>query len=369
MTMTVIKQGTRYTINDAQNAQSFDKLPAGTYAVKFDERSGSFFLEQTSNMNNPSKLYGDTRKKADRIINTFNSRTNQTGVLLSGEKGSGKTLLAREVSIKMIDAGVPTLLINEAHCGETFNQFIQSIDQPCVVIFDEFEKVYNEEKQERMLTLLDGVYPSKKLFIITVNDKYRINFAMRNRPGRLFYAFEYKGLSEEFVREYCADQNLPQNKTDQLVKISNFFYSFNFDMLKAIVEECIRYDEMPAEVVDYVNASPESDARHRFTIKVKTLDGKDVQTHNNEITASPLREEVYVGILDKLTRSNLHLDNCYTEDDIDETNDEKFNIDFKLSRDQIVEINNDGKTYVYKNSCYCVTLTRKIEREFDYRAF
>jgi hypothetical protein len=57
-----------------------------------------------------------------------------------------------------------------------------------------------------MLTLLDGVFPSKKLFILTCNDKWRIDKHMRNRPGCIFYMLDFKGLDADFIREYCEDR-------------------------------------------------------------------------------------------------------------------------------------------------------------------
>lgn len=371
MAMTVIKSGNRYNIGDQQNVQAFEILPVGTYAVKFDQMAGKFFLEQTGDLTNPSKLYGDTKKRATRIIQTFEDRPNQTGVLLSGEKGSGKTLLARQISIDLRSKEVPTVLVNEPHCGETFNQFVQSIDQPCLFIFDEFEKVYNEEQQESLLTLFDGVYPSKKLFVITVNDKYRINFAMRNRPGRLYYALEYKGLPEEFVREYCEDNSFPKDKTDQLVKLSNFFYSFNFDMLKAIVEECIRYDEMPSEVVDFVNASPEGDGRQKFIRKIyREGSSIDLTPKSHEfVNAAPLREYVHGMVEDYLDETNYHLDNDWNKEDIEAYKGEKVLISVLFDRDKLKEIREDGKTFIYKNGIYTMILERAKEENFDYRAF
>ena len=72
---------------------------------------------------------------------------------------------------------------------------MQDIEQPCIILFDEFEKVYDDQDQEKALTLLDGVFPSRKLFIMTVNNKWRVNEHMRNRPGRIYYMLDFAGFS------------------------------------------------------------------------------------------------------------------------------------------------------------------------------
>jgi hypothetical protein len=244
-----------------------DKLPAGNYIIKADP-FGNLFLEQIDSFTRPVKLYGDTIRHTDRILNTFMSRDASTGVMLAGEKGSGKSLLAKNLSIEAVKQSIPTIVINAPWKGDAFNKFMQDIEQPIIVLFDEFEKVYDQDDQESILTLLDGVFPSKKLFILTCNDKWRVNQHMRNRPGRLFYMLDFKGLGYEFIREYCQDNLNDQSHVEKVCQISSLFGEFNFDMLKAMVEEMNRYNETPQEALRMLNAKPEFEENHRFNIRL-----------------------------------------------------------------------------------------------------
>ena len=187
-----------------------------------------------------------------------------------------------------------TIVINQPWCGEAFNAFIQSIEQPVIVVFDEFEKVYDEAEQEAMLTLLDGVYPSKKLFVLTCNDKWRVNQHMRNRPGRIFYSIEYKGLEAEFIREYCEDNLKATEHIEKIVGIAGTFDQFNFDMLKALVEEMNRYNETPQEAMEMLNAKPEYSSTSRYKVKL-VLNGEEVsETHmeDKEWEGNPLTNNI-----------------------------------------------------------------------------
>ena len=273
-----IKNGNMTRITDQASFDIRDHLPAGTYTVKQDPLSNEFYLENIDNFELPSKLYGDIEKTATRVYNTFRERPHGTGALLGGEKGSGKTLLTKVISERArINDSVPTLVINSPFLGEEFNQFIQHIDQPAIILFDEFEKVYDREQQNEILTLLDGVYPTKKLYLLTVNDEYGINKHMVNRPGRLYYRISYAGLEASFIREYAQDTLDNKDNVEAVVRLAEMYASFNFDMLKSIVEECNRYDEHPTDAVKVLNARPDGSEIQSYTVEVRHESGRFVE--------------------------------------------------------------------------------------------
>ena len=133
-----IRNGNTFKVADNESLDIQERLPVGNYTIKQDQ-FGNMFLEMIDSFEAPKRLYGDTTKNAGRILNTFLDRTVSTGVLLTGEKGSGKTLLAKTLSIEAAKQDIPTVIINSDWHGDQFNKLIQNIDQPCVVLFDEFE--------------------------------------------------------------------------------------------------------------------------------------------------------------------------------------------------------------------------------------
>ena len=291
-----LKQGNTYTVSKKEALDIKEKLPAGNYVIKKNEMTGQLYLEGVDKFEFKGKVYGDTLRRADRILHSFKDRPNSTGVMLTGEKGSGKTLLAKMLSIKGYEQKIPTIVINQPWCGDAFNAFIQSIEQPVIVVFDEFEKVYDEADQEAMLTLLDGVYPTKKLFVLTCNDKWRVNQHMRNRPGRIFYNLEYKGLEADFIREYCEDNLNAVEHIEKIVGIAGTFGQFNFDMLKALVEEMNRFNETPQEAMDMLNAKPEYSEESRYKVKL-IMNGEELaetELDDKEWHGNPLTKRVNV---------------------------------------------------------------------------
>jgi len=253
-----VRTGNTYRIMNESNVEVTQQLEPKTYSVIQHPMTGEYMLQPINDFKLPSKIYGKTKIQAERILKTFKNRPLSTGVHMDGVKGSGKSLLAKYVSVIAQEQKIPTIVINNAFCGEEFNKFVQSIDVPAILLFDEFEKVYDYEHQNKILTLFDGVYPSKKLFLLTTNDSYRVSEFLKNRPGRIYYSFKFDTLEPSFVREYCEDNLVDKSKIDNVVNYTNIFSFFNFDMLSAAVEEMNRYNESLQEVLGDLNIVPET---------------------------------------------------------------------------------------------------------------
>lgn len=274
----VIRMGRMYRLMDEADIEVCGTLPAKVYTVGQNPMTKEFHLEPLDNFKLPSKLYGDTEKRARRVLSTFHSRPLTTGVHLDGVKGSGKTLLAKTISKLAQEEGIATIVINQPHCGDEFNKFVQSINVPAIVMFDEFEKVYGYNEQEKILTLFDGVYPTKKLFLLTTNDHHAVSRYLKNRPGRIYYTFKFGSLEQEFIEEYLNDNLLDKTQIPNILKYTKIYSFFNFDMLAACVEEMNRYSEPLQEVLKYLNIVPEnkSDETYQLSFVVPSINFQKV---------------------------------------------------------------------------------------------
>jgi SpoVK/Ycf46/Vps4 family AAA+-type ATPase len=242
------------------------KLPVGTYLVGISPQG--YYCERVDNMTLPKKLYGSIIPAAARIVNTFKTRKGNTGTLLSGLKGSGKTLLVKAVSLLLLDEGIPTIIINQPFSGDAFSQFLAALNTPFVALLDEFEKVYDADDQEKLLTLLDGVHQGKGLFMLTCNKQHKVDENFINRPSRIFYNRHYKGMEIDAIRELALDTLNDKKRVDEIAKLSSLFNDeMNFDMVQSAIEEVNRYPEQKmSELMEMMNLRPAGiDQRYRYT--------------------------------------------------------------------------------------------------------
>jgi len=371
-----MKSGNTFRIATKESMDLHEQLPAGNYVVKMDPFD-NFFIEQIEDFDTPSKLYGDTTRNTDRIINSFWNRDKSTGVMLVGEKGSGKTLLSKNICIELAKQSVPTIVINAAWHGDKFNTLIQSIEQPCVVLFDEFEKVYNSEEQEALLTLLDGIYSSKKLFMLTSNDKWRVDQHMRNRPGRIFYMVNFSGLDADFIREYCVDNLKNQKHTETIVNIASVFSAFNFDMLKAMVEEMNRYNETPQEAMRILNVKAEFDGGASY--KVEILKGERVADRTSPTTwnGAPLSsKEICVSFWFKSKKKSVDTPKelgspvlASNVIEIDEGDEDDGWHEKEFTNDDLVKFNNKTGQFIFEKDGITMILLKESPKYFNFDAF
>lgn len=281
-----LQSGDRFSPAPSKEAL-LDGLPPGLYTL--EETPSGWVFKRGEAFSSLPELYGDLRQKCKRVLTTFAAREGNTGVLLSGERGSGKSLLGRLISRQAAEEfSMPTILINYSVPGEVIGEMLGHLTTPALVFMDEFEKVFHRHnEQEAFLGVLDGVHRSRHLFLLTVNDTLRLDRHLTNRPGRLYYHFKFSGLAEEFVEEYCVKNLDRQEWVEEVKFVAAYFSSFNFDMLKALVEEVNRFGESPKEAVTYLNISPEH-SEEFFTVAMFTVEGEVLPPDACTYVANPL---------------------------------------------------------------------------------
>lgn len=236
--MNVVNSGSRFQIY-GEDVKTYRELPVGSYEVEFHKMIG-FYLTSRPDLMVNEKIYGDHAVRADKVMRSYAHAERNFGIILSGQKGIGKSLFARVLANKAIDADMPVIVVSSYIPG--IAGFISSIQQSCVVIFDEFEKTFAKtdewDPQTEMLSLFDGLDGGKKLFVVTCNDTSSLSSYMLNRPGRFHYHIKISNPTDVEIVEYMQDK-LDKEYWNTIEQVVNFSHGVNmtYDFLRAIAFE------------------------------------------------------------------------------------------------------------------------------------
>ena len=282
--MNIVNSGERFMVY-GEEVKTYKELPANTYRLCCDPMSG-FYLTLHNDLEVNEKVYGLYAKKVDKVMHTFSAMERNMGIILSGPKGVGKSVFARLLAEEGKKHNLPLILIMSNMPG--LADFISSIHQECIVLFDEFEKTFkssgrNEldseprnDPQTALLSLFDGIDNGKKLYVVTCNDTRELNSYLLNRPGRFHYHFVLNAPNDAEVTEYLQDNLNDDAKkyiTD-LVALSNVS-SFTYDILRAVVFDLNQGYDLD-ETLNDLNI--ERERRVSFMIKAEFSNGIIAET-------------------------------------------------------------------------------------------
>lgn len=272
MGMNVVNSGDIFQIyGDA--IKTYNQLPAETYELRFSKNSGFFLAAHNDLTVNEEKIYGSIPTKVEKVLRSFRLADRNFGVILSGRKGAGKSLFARQLAVKAKENQIPLIIVSGYIPG--IAGFISSIEQEVIVLFDEFEKTFAEQDdhspQEEMLPLFDGIDGGKKLFVVTCNETNKLNTYLLNRPGRFHYHFIINSPNADEIRDYMTDKLLPQYH-DSIQETINLSMTMNltYDILRAVVFELNNGYSLQETLLD-LNISKEG--KLLFDVRVEFEDG------------------------------------------------------------------------------------------------
>ncbi len=231
-------QGGEITIINFDSLQTIEKLdPTKCYLLNYNAMHGYYYLTVTENLELPPKVYGDKSHLA-KYIKKYNCIDRNMGVLLSGIKGDGKSVDAK---ILAIEAKQPIIIINSGYTDQTFLEFASNpLFDNCTFFVDEFEKVYASNNPEvntvNILKLLDGYSNNKNLFIFTSNEM-NISKYLINRPSRIRYIKEYKGLTIELISEIIKDKLTDKSLIENTIITLKEYPLITMDILMEIIND------------------------------------------------------------------------------------------------------------------------------------
>lgn len=196
----------------------------------------------------------------------FRESNKNLGVIFNGLKGTGKTIAAKLLCNRI---GLPVIVVSKPVDGML--EFIQSLHFEGIILIDEAEKTFDEER-DILLKMIDGVYNDmRKLYVLTTN-KLSIDENLLGRPGRIRYIKEFSNLSAKAVNDVIDDNLNDISLKDDVLKVVDSLEISTIDILKAIIDECNIMGSVPSD-------STLNIPKAKYKIQIISFDNLELKFH------------------------------------------------------------------------------------------
>ena len=259
------------------------------YDLKWNRLEMAPNLTLNGDLNFPSKIY--LTEKDDhfikRVLNYFNTTNdNNVGVLLTGVKGTGKTVTAKLLAKH---SGLPIIVVDSRFPAERLKEYFKRFKQNVCILMDEIEKNFHTEF---MLDLLDGVQATcKKLFIATCNNTRDVSEYFIDRCSRIRYLRNYTIEQNFAYLSVILDDLQIKNKEKVIEFCKNEIKLLSLDNMLAFVKEIKSQEGVTDdlnEIIEYMNIAT--------NFKQKSLKEKNVDDNAKVITTNSTQEEIDAAI-------------------------------------------------------------------------
>ena len=196
----------------------------------------------------------------------FRESNKNLGVIFNGIKGTGKTIAAKLLCNRI---GLPVIVVSKPVDGML--EFIQSLHFEGIILIDEAEKTFDEER-DILLKMIDGVYNDmRKLYVLTTN-KLSIDENLLGRPGRIRYIKEFSNLSAKAVNDVIDDNLNDISLKDEILKVVDSLEFSTIDILKTIIDECNIMGSVPSD-------STLNIPKAKYRIQIISFDNLELKFH------------------------------------------------------------------------------------------
>lgn len=239
-----LKIGNKITFRPVIEGLEYNLEPNKVYTVELDRYTDEINFTIAPDLVMPEKVYEteDSSKFVDRVINSFNkSKDGTTGVMLSGLKGSGKTITAKMIALK---SNLPIILIDKSFRPSFLSKLFNKLAETnACILFDEVDKLGEDYDDDYLLKILDGANTcGKKLVLCTCNKPDDISEYLKDRCSRIRYWKEFDEMSPSLIQKILEDK---LNDKDEVKSLTDYIVSnfgvVSFDNVVSFADEVNEY--------------------------------------------------------------------------------------------------------------------------------
>lgn len=239
-----------------------DLTPGMVYNIKVDSYTRVVSLEETTPFSMPSKVYYTSRDKRfiDKVINSYKlSENGFTGVMLSGLKGSGKTIMAKSIAN---ESNLPIINIDKSIRPWALKVLVELLgDTNICFMFDELDKLLEDYDDSALLQILDGAdTKGKHMILFTCNNEKYISEYLIDRCSRIRYWRKFDEMSPSLIMEVLNDKLNDKKEVESLTDfIKDNFEICSFDNIASFINEVNNYPTTTfEELFEDMNLTPKN---------------------------------------------------------------------------------------------------------------
>lgn len=239
-----------------------DLTPGMVYNIKVDSYTRVVSLEETTPFSMPSKVYYTSRDKRfiDKVINSYKlSENGFTGVMLSGLKGSGKTIMAKSIAN---ESNLPIINIDKSVRPWALKVLVELLgDTNICFMFDELDKLLEDYDDSALLQILDGAdTKGKHMILFTCNNEEYISEYLIDRCSRIRYWRKFDEIPPSLIMEVLNDKLNDKKEVESLTDfIKDNFEICSFDNIASFINEVNNYPTTTfEELFEDMNLTPKN---------------------------------------------------------------------------------------------------------------
>ena len=239
-----LKVGDKVVFKPTTDGLDYELESGKVYTIDVDKWSDEITFKIAPDFSMPKKIYETTEDSRfiNKVLNYYNkSEEGTTGVMLSGLKGSGKTITAKNIALQ---SGLPIILIDKGFRPSLLIKLFNRLtDVDACFMFDEIDKLGEDYDDDYLLKILDGANTSgKKLVLCTCNDPDDVSEYLKDRCSRIRYWREFDELSASMIQTILEDRLDDKKEVKALTDfIIENFAVISFDNIASFVDEVNKY--------------------------------------------------------------------------------------------------------------------------------
>lgn len=254
------KQGPVIRFSDIDKSDLVEELAPAVYQIVMVDKSPAL-VKKFDKYTVPEKILGERTDNNIRRIGRLHARTDKPmGVMITGDKGTGKSILAKLTCNEYIEKHKKIVIeVVDALPVSVLNYVIEAIDDEVCVFFDEFAKRQGGRdsdgdilSDDTYLNYFENADYGRILNIVTENKTSDMSTYLLGRSSRMKLHFKYDEICKTEVEACLTHFEIPEERRG-LIRSLVKSCKLNIDLLSDICNDLKDDPELLNDLTGYMS--------------------------------------------------------------------------------------------------------------------